>query len=141
MNQKSFQNINGRCQCGSIQFIVSQPAFLVEHCHCSMCRRLHGALYGSYAGVNTQHFSLKSNKDSLSIYASSKDLDRHFCKMCGCHIFFKYKPEPENVYYCIALLNKNCHPGHNPKDEKRIFVGSKSCFHEIEDNLPKFDER
>jgi hypothetical protein len=91
--------------------------------------------------VNTQHFSLKSNKDSLSIYASSKDLDRHFCKICGCHIFFKYKPEPENVYYCIALLNKNCHPGHNPKDEKRIFVGSKSCFHEIEDNLPKFDVR
>ncbi len=35
--------IAGGCLCGTVRFRVRTPTLFCAHCHCSMCRRNHGA--------------------------------------------------------------------------------------------------
>ena len=36
---------HGGCLCGDVRFTVDWPSKWIAHCHCSMCRRAHGAAY------------------------------------------------------------------------------------------------
>ena len=46
-------NIQGGCLCGGIRYEVSGPLTDVGNCHCSMCRRFHGAAFATYAKVGS----------------------------------------------------------------------------------------
>lgn len=35
--------ITGHCECGAVRYSARGPITDFSHCHCSMCRRLHGA--------------------------------------------------------------------------------------------------
>ena len=35
--------INGACMCGAIRYEIDGPLRDAGNCHCSMCRRAHGA--------------------------------------------------------------------------------------------------
>jgi len=64
--------IRGGCLCGAIQYEVNGPLFDVSNCHCSMCRRFHGAAFSTYAKFNAKGFSLAARRDgpqSLRIIA------------------------------------------------------------------------
>ena len=39
----------GGCLCGTVRYAISRPLFNVDTCHCSMCRRQHGAVFSTYA--------------------------------------------------------------------------------------------
>ncbi|MEM9775142.1 MAG: hypothetical protein AAF902_11220 [Chloroflexota bacterium] len=43
----------GGCLCGAVRYKITGPAKSVEHCHCSHCRKAHGALYASGALYNS----------------------------------------------------------------------------------------
>jgi hypothetical protein len=48
--------IHGRCECGRIRYEVDGDIEDFSHCHCSQCRRLHGAAYATFAGVSRDKF-------------------------------------------------------------------------------------
>ena len=39
--------VHGSCLCGQVRFELTGPAQFINHCHCSMCRKVHGAAYGA----------------------------------------------------------------------------------------------
>jgi hypothetical protein len=43
----------GACLCGAVQFELQLPATWVAHCHCTMCRRAHGAAFVTWVSVPT----------------------------------------------------------------------------------------
>ncbi|MBT9317995.1 GFA family protein [Leptothoe spongobia] len=48
--------IKGGCLCGKVRYEVTGRLFDVSHCHCSMCRRQHGAAFSTYADFKPGDF-------------------------------------------------------------------------------------
>src|SRR5512142_435587 len=57
--------LRGKCLCGAVQYEVEGEPEWVAHCHCSLCRRHHGAAYGTYAGYPPARFRLTAGEAEL----------------------------------------------------------------------------
>ena len=129
--------LQGHCECGRISFSVDGEIDRLSHCHCSQCRRLHGAAYGSYARVAEQQFQYLTGKNELKNYASSASYTRVFCNHCGSNIMVIVAYEPKELYLAMGVINGD---PIIPKDSHHIFVSSKAPWHTITDDLPQYDE-
>lgn len=127
--------IRGCCECRRVQFEVEGEIKDFSHCHCSQCRRLHGAAYATFAAVERAQFRYLKGETGLMVYASSKKNDRKFCSTCGSPILVEAKNEPELLYLSMSTIEGN--PPH-PKGY-HAWVGSKAPWHEINDDLEKFE--
>ena len=127
--------IHGHCECGRIQFEADGPIEDFSHCHCSQCRRLHGAAFATFAGVLRDRFHYVSGESDLKVYASSAHNDRFFCAECGSTILVEAKQEPEMLYISMSMIDGNpVRP-----EGYHAYVGSKAPWHEITDGLKQFD--
>lgn len=127
--------IHGRCECGRIRYEVDGDIEDFSHCHCSQCRRLHGAAYATFAGVSRDKFRYVSGETDTKIYASSESNDRVFCTECGSNILVDPKQEPETLYISMSTVD-----GDPPRPTGyHAFVGSKAPWHEITDDLEQYD--
>jgi len=127
--------INGRCECGRIRYEIDGEIEDFSHCHCSQCRRLHGAAYVTFADVSRARFRYVSGESDIKVYASSELNDRVFCAECGSNILVDSKQDPETLYISMGTVDGDppCPPGYH------IFVGSKAPWHEITDDLEQYD--
>ncbi len=127
--------ITGRCECGSVKYQVDGEINDFSHCHCSQCRRLHGAAFATYGGVVRNEFSYLSGQPDLTKYASSHDHTRVFCRICGSNILVELDLEPEAVYLAMGTVNDDpkCPPAYH------IFVGSKAPWYEFDDLSVRHD--
>jgi len=127
--------VKGSCLCGGAQYEIRGEIKLMAHCHCSMCRKHHGAAFATYVGVDTAEFRWVKGEDLLVHYQSSPGHTRAFCRICGSSL-----PDPDpgatNFYLPAGTLDDD--PGARPA--AHIFVGSKAPWFEITDQLPQFDE-
>lgn len=128
--------MNGHCECGRVQFEVDGEIDDFSHCHCSQCRRLHGAAYATFAGVARDKFRYLSGEGDVSKYDSSNTHQRLFCSNCGSNILVALDTEPDALYVAMSIID-----GDPPRPPGyHIFVGSKAPWHEITDDLPQHDE-
>lgn len=127
--------IKGKCECGNVQYEANCKITDFSHCHCSQCRRLHGAAFASFGGIRRNSFRYVTGESAVKIYASSETIDRVFCGNCGSNILVDYKPEPDLLYIAMGTVDgePECPPGYHQ------FVGSKASWYEISDNLPRHD--
>src|SRR5207249_1206364 len=58
----SEENVLGSCFCGAVRFSVRLPTIFCGHCHCSMCRRSHGAGYVTWLAVPRGQFELEAGE-------------------------------------------------------------------------------
>ena len=127
--------IKGRCECRRVRFEIDGDIEDFSHCHCSQCRRLHGAAFATFAGVAKANFRYVSGENELTRYASSPGHDRTFCQACGSNIFVALDDDPESLYVSMSAIE-----GDPPRPAGyHIYVGSKAPWHEILDNLPRFE--
>ena len=127
--------ISGRCECGRVCFEVSGEIEDFSHCHCSQCRRLHGAAYATFAGVLRDGFHYVSGESDVKVYASSAHNDRVFCAECGSNILVETSLEPEMLYISMSTIDGN--PAR--PEGYHAYAGSKAAWHEITDGLEQFD--
>jgi hypothetical protein len=127
--------ITGRCECGNLQYQVDGEINDFSHCHCSQCRRLHGAAFASFGGVARKDFSYTSNTDDVASYYSSPSHARIFCRNCGSNIMVELESEPDDFYLALGTVEGDLTlpPGYH------IYVGSKASWYTIGDSLPKYD--
>lgn len=79
----------GQCLCGGIQYQAANlEAHSMAHCHCSMCRKFHGAAYATYASVKAVHFQWLKGQELLKAYTASNGTVRQFCSHCGSSLTF-----------------------------------------------------
>jgi hypothetical protein len=107
---------------------------LVEHCHCSMCRRAHGAAFSTNSVVPTSALKLTAGADLLSEYESSSNRRKCFCSRCGSQLFIRRVDKPE--FTVVALGTIDGDPRARP--ERHVFVESKASWYNIADGLPQF---
>lgn len=124
--------ITGTCLCGAVSWQLDGAIELINYCHCSMCRKTHGAPFGTFAHASAGAFRWRSGAPSISRYESSPDVHRCFCRVCGSSV-----PVVEGDEVCIPAGGIDGDPGVRPS--VHIFVGSKAPWYDITDGLPHFD--
>ena len=129
----------GGCLCGAVRYTLLGPVKSVEHCHCSMCRRVHGAFFLSAALVDSDRLRVEQGADNLTTFVSSEGFCRQFCRTCGCPLFMLQDDAPKITYFAAATLDGGKHPGHPRDMECHIYVGSKVEWETIADDLPQFE--
>ena len=98
-------SVSGACLCGAIRFHVQTPSLFCGHCHCSMCRRNHGAGYVTWFAVARDHFALDAGADGLVRYASSEHGARSFCSRCGSSLFCESSQHPDRIDVVLASMD------------------------------------
>ena len=130
--------IQGGCRCGAVRYALLAPALSVQHCHCSQCRKLYGAL--RMAGAVIERANIRIEGDgNLTTYLASPGYRAQFCKTCGCPLFSYADSETRLMYFLPATLDGGEHPGHPADKEAHIYVGSKAKWERISDDLPKYE--
>jgi hypothetical protein len=126
--------IPGACLCGAVTFDVSPPYRWFAHCHCSMCRKHHGALFATSLGVAHERFRWRSGEADIVHYRATAAFERPFCRHCGSNVP-AVSHEATTLEVPAGLLDGDL--GAQPR--AHIFVGSMSSMHTITDALPQHD--
>ncbi len=125
--------IKGSCLCGAVSWGVSGELHELHHCHCSMCRKAHGAPFATYARALSAEFEWLSGADVITRYESSPGFIRAFCSQCGSVLPDSIEEEFTSVP--IGCLDDD--PGLAPSSH--IFVADAAPWHVIGDGLPRHD--
>ena len=95
----------GSCFCNAIKFVAELPSKWCAHCHCSMCRKTHGAGYVTWVGFETGQVQLVSGEDQLSWFSSSAQAQRGFCRTCGSSLFFKSERWAGELHIALGCMD------------------------------------
>jgi len=125
--------ILGSCLCGQIKYQLDSKIYLMNHCHCSRCRKVHGAAFGTFLHASSDGFKWISGKNLIKTYQASDQDERCFCAECGSNV-----PVIEGDDVIIPAGSLDTDPRIKPI--VHIFSGSKAPWYEISDSLKQFDE-
>lgn len=123
----------GSCLCGTVRWEIEAPIESMRHCHCTMCRKSHGAPFATYFTVARDRFRLVSGAANITAYQSSESYHRAFCETCGSVV-----PSTDNgdkVDIPAGCLDDDI----GTRPELHIFAASKAPWYDIADGLPCFD--
>jgi hypothetical protein len=77
----------GGCLCGKVRFTARGDPYRVGICHCTDCRKHHGALF---------HASAIFPQEAVTLEGPTHDYaGRHFCPNCGSTVFGRSDDEVE----------------------------------------------
>lgn len=125
----------GSCLCGAVKYQTSARPEVISHCHCSQCRKSHGAAFASYGNVLRKELELTHGVDSLKSFSSSDSVLRQFCGECGSSLFWSSGQGKYADWISIALGTLDT-PLTCDK-QKHIYVSSKAVWHEVTDAWPQ----
>ena len=126
----------GSCLCGQVRFEVDAFEPLLSNCHCSMCRKFHGAAYGTLAEARQEHFRWTAGEELLKGFTADNGTTRRFCSNCGSSLTFA-SPLADPDLVEIAL---GCFDDEVPVEpDVHIFVGSGASWARPDDDLPQYE--
>jgi hypothetical protein len=138
--------IHGSCLCGGVEFEITGPLTAPLNCHCSQCRKQHGAAFRSRVRVQAKDFRWLKGEHLVKFYESSRGYQRGFCSECGSPIINRngpnWKPPADfsqnlSPQYGVALALLDDPP---LRPALHCFVASKAPWFEITDDLPQYPE-
>ncbi|MCA9671681.1 MAG: GFA family protein [Myxococcales bacterium] len=125
--------IEGGCLCGAVRFEAKAAPLWVANCHCSMCRRAHGAAYVTWVSVPAQSFMITRGLHNVKDFESSPSALRSFCQRCGSTMFFRAKRWKDEVHIARA----NIDPPFDAKPQVHAFFSDRADWLDLHDELPK----
>ena len=127
----------GSCLCGRIRFEADRFDDRIAHCHCSMCRKFHGAAYATIAGVRREDFRWLTGEDALVDYRADNGTTRRFCQDCGSSLIFASDQADPNIIE-VALGGFDDPLPVSP--DAHIYVESGAKWATPDDDLPCYAE-
>ncbi len=140
--------LHASCLCGNVRWEVSGPLtaegaesgdplalLTMSHCHCSRCRKAHGAPFATYLIVPEASFRITAGRDHIVRWrASEKGMARPFCDTCGSVV-----PDGTPWNGVVGTPAGSFEEDVGLRPMSHIFVASKAPWAEIHDDLPRFD--
>ncbi len=123
--------VKGSCFCGAVAFEIKLPTTFCGHCHCSMCRRPHGASFVTWTGIPPERFEITKGEQHIATYQSSEHGTRRFCRICGSQMFCQ--TEPALVDIALAALHSKI----DRIPEAHYYYDSRAEWTNVNDDLPK----
>jgi hypothetical protein len=125
--------VSGSCLCGAVAFEIARPYRWFAHCHCLLCRRQHGTLFGTGLGVAAGRFRWLAGEDAIVHYRATAAFERPFCAQCGSAVpALSHEPGTWHVPAGLVAGDVGARP------RSHIFVASKSPLHTIADALLQY---
>ncbi|HYR97186.1 MAG TPA: GFA family protein [Candidatus Binatus sp.] len=128
------RRVPGGCLCGAVRFDIELPALFCAHCHCSMCRRAHGAGYVTWTAAPYERFRVVAGADRLVRYRSSEHGTRTFCGTCGSTLFCESTNHPAWIDIVVANLDGDV--GLAP--QAHFYFDDRASWTRVADELPRF---
>ena len=123
---------SGSCLCGQIKFEADGFTPQTAHCHCSMCRKFHGAAFSTFGEVRLSSFRWLNGTELLSTYIAKNGTVRQFCSICGSSLTFKSARHIDSIEVAIAALDTKL----DIQPDAHIHVASKVSWLNLNDDLP-----
>jgi len=127
---------HGSCLCGAVKFEIDEFLPQAAHCHCSMCRKFHGAAFATIASVCRSNFRWVEGADALKGYTAENGTTRTFCSHCGSSLTFSSpRASEEEVEIALGTMDEDVPVEPNA----HIFVGSAANWTVLSDDLPQYE--
>jgi len=131
--------IRGACLCGAAAYEIDGPleGGAIVCCHCSRCRRARASAHASNLFVSSDAFRWLWGSDELAFFKcpDARYFGQSFCTTCGSPMPAAAVAGPRRQITAGTLDDD---PG--VREGLHIFVGSKASWHEITDDLPRYEE-
>ncbi|MEW6990947.1 GFA family protein [Colwelliaceae bacterium 6441] len=124
------------CLCGKISIVVDEFLPVIGHCHCTMCRKFHGAAFSTFVEVEVNKIHFLSGEDYISCYQAENETVRKFCRCCGSSLLFESNYNRQANTLEIALAAFDTHVPVSP--DAHIYVESKVEWLTINDDLAHY---
>lgn len=135
MNESTDNTMKGRCLCGLIQYEVKKIEERMGHCHCSMCRKFHGAAFATLGEAKTENFYWIGGENYLKSYVAANGTTRKFCENCGSSLIFVPSNDTgEIVEFALGTLDADI----ELRPDAHVYTDFRASWFEISDNLPKY---
>ena len=99
------KKVKGSCLCGAVGLTANLPSKWCAHCHCSMCRKAHGAGYVTWVGFEQDQVSITKGADQLAWHHSSPGAQRGFCRQCGSSMFFRSERWAGELHIALGCID------------------------------------
>lgn len=127
----------GSCLCGAVRYEASHLSERIGHCHCTMCRKFHGAAFATFGEAPVQHFHWLSGENLLQSYHADNGTTRRFCKQCGASLTFESQAsDGKYIEFSLATLDSRI----SERPDAHIYTAYKANWCHINDDLPKYLE-
>ncbi len=93
--------VEGSCLCGKVEYEVELYPEKTFNCHCSFCRKAHGAAFVTLTLAKGESLNIKKGLDCLKEHKNDLGGYRTFCSNCGTRLM-NYAPD-KKMYLSIAL--------------------------------------
>ncbi len=123
----------GSCLCGAVRFTATLPSQFCAHCHCTMCRRNHGAGFVTWFAVPRAALAIDSGADDLVRYESSEHGSRSFCRHCGSSLFCENTQHPDRVDIPLGAMTEPI----DRSPQFHVFFDSRASWVTPGDDLPR----
>ena len=128
---------HGQCLCGTIKYEVTKIEDQMGHCHCSMCRKFHGAAFATLGEAKIENFRWVSGENLLKSYEAANETTRKFCENCGSSlIFVPSNDDGKLVEFSLGTLDTDI----SLRPDAHIYTDSGANWYEVNDDLPNYSE-
>lgn len=107
---------------------------MMGHCHCSICRKHHGAMFATFVAVPGAQFKWLAGEKSVGSYETSPGGSRSFCRVCG-----SVTPLELPAAGIVFVPPGNLEGDLDARPQSHMFVKSKAPWYEITDGLPQHE--
>ena len=126
----------GSCLCKAIRFEVDEFEPQTGNCHCSMCRKFHGAAYATLAEARRENFRWIDGEKLINGYTADNGTTRSFCSNCGSSLTFA----SPNADPDLVEISLGCFDDEVPvRSDAHIYVASGAKWALPEDDLPQYE--
>ena len=127
------EKIQGTCLCGEVAFEAEPPAKFCAHCHCTYCRRAHGAAFVTWAGFLEAQVRIVKGEELLTRFKATPQATRTFCRACGTQLFFQGERWPGEIHVARATLADDAPLVPDP----HVYFADRAPWLAMHDDLPK----
>ena len=123
----------GSCLCGAVNVTVGSFSKKVAHCHCTMCRKFHGAAFATL--VEVSGLTWQSGLNNIKEFKAENGTIRSFCNSCGSSIGFRVKgADISSIELAIAIFDENI----PVQPDAHIYTNYKANWCLLSDGLKEF---
>ena len=127
--------ITGGCLCGAVRYESSEPPTDGGYCHCGMCRKAYGGLFGIL--VDFRDSAFRFTRGAPKFHKTSEWGKRGFCAECGSPLVVQYEGEPAFSLVVGSLDKPDDWSVVNEGWWGHVYVEDKVAWHAISDGLPQ----
>ncbi len=124
----------GSCLCNAVQYEVQNLGKKMGHCHCSMCRKFHGAAFATFGEVAVSDFKWVKGENEIKSYQADNGTIRKFCNQCGSSLVFQSASDVGVVEFALGSLDTPI----SERPDAHIYLDSQVDWYQVEDSLPQY---